>query len=120
MLAGRSPLRAGDVAELASYVEAGGSVVVEGSAVLPREDVLALARRIRGAEGGRGGEARRVTLAGPARLDAYEAPELLSFGEGLLVAPKGVFRLAGREGAPGARSATARAAANAFALAVSR
>ncbi|MHC4247981.1 MAG: hypothetical protein ACYS9X_02525, partial [Planctomycetota bacterium] len=119
-LAGRTPFHAGDVAELARYVEAGGTVVVEGDASLPQEDVLALARRIGGRKEGTGEEARRVTLPGPAPLDPAEAPEFLSLGEGLLVAPGGIFRLAGLEEATGARSAAERAAANAFALAASQ
>jgi len=120
VLAGRAPFRAGDVAELARYIEAGGAVVVEGNESLPREKVLALARRIRGGE--RGGEAapRRAVLPGPAPLKAAEAPEILLLGEGLIIAPRGVFRLVDRAGAPGARSSAERAAVNAFALAVSR
>ena len=61
-----------------------------------------------------------MTLAGPAPLDPAEAPEILSFGEGILAAPAGVFNLADREEAQGARSAVERAAVNAFALAVSQ
>jgi len=119
-LAGRAPFRAGDMAELARYIEAGGTVVVEGNDALPREEVLALAKRIRG--GKRDGEAaaRREVLAGPAPLKAAEAPEILLLGEGLIVAPAGVFRLVASEEAPGARSSAERAAVNAFALAVSR
>jgi len=131
-LAGRTPLRSGDVAELARYVDAGGTVLVEGHPSLSRENVLDLARRIgdgRRDQGGAGGKAavraerpgyHRVTLAAPAPLVPGEAPELLSFGEGLLVAPGGVFRFgdAGDVGPP--RSAARRAAVNAFAAAATR
>jgi len=119
-LAGRIPFRSGDVAELARYVEAGGTVLVDGNATLPRQEALALARAI-GAEKDRGEAGlRRVTLSAPAPLGSAEAPGFLSLGEGLLVAPEGVFGPACRERTPGARSAAERAAANAFVLAVSR
>ena len=119
-LAGRAPFRSGDVAELARYIKAGGTVVVEGSESLPREEVMALARRIRGGRKGGEAEFRRAVLPGPAPLGAEEAPEALLLGEGLIVAPVGVFRLVDTEDTPGARSPAERAAVNAFALAVSR
>jgi len=119
-LAGRTPFRAGDVAELARYIEAGGTVLVEGNESLPQENVLALARRIRGGEKSGEPAARRAVLPGPAPLGAAEAPEILLLGEGLIVAPAGVLRLVDTEDAPGARSSAERAAVNAFALAVSR
>ena len=113
-------LRAGDVAELTRYVEAGGTVVVEGNASLPRDEALAFARRIGGAKTGKGADVGRLPLIGPAPLDLAEAPEILLLGEGLLVAPGGVFHLVDPEEVSGARSTARRAAANAFALAVSR
>ena len=131
-LAGKTPLRAGDVAELARYVDAGGTVLVEGHPSLSRGDVLDFAKRVsdgregRGTVAGKAGaktprpEFHRVMLAAPAPLDPGEMPEFLSLGEGILVAPRGVFRFSdtGEAGPP--RSPARRATVNALTVAVTR
>jgi hypothetical protein len=131
-LAGKTPLRAGDVAELARFVDAGGTVLVEGQPSMSREDVLDFARRVSNARAGQGTvagkvgakatrpEFHRVMLAAPAPLSSAEMPEFLSLGEGLLVAPAGVFGFgdAGEVGPP--RSAARRVTVNAFTAAAAR